>query len=30
MRISDMLDIFAAQVPEGQNLTVQWYRHKRY
>jgi len=27
---SDMLDIFSAQIPEGQTLSVQWYRHKRY
>jgi hypothetical protein len=30
MRDSDMLDIFSAQIPEGQTLGVQWYRNKHY
>jgi hypothetical protein len=30
MTVSDMLDHFASQIPEGQNLQVSIYRNKYY
>jgi hypothetical protein len=30
MKIEDMVDTFTAQIPEGQSLTVQYYRNKYY